>query len=307
MCLCLAPPQSWSLPPQQPSPTSAQSETASPSSTLLITARAKDGAPVELSTSDLQIKVDGKPAPIQQVRHVTGAALEYAILIDNSGSERIHLEIHKVEVAELLSKVVQPGRDHGMLVNFNDQAYVDADSANPQDLVKALAKSSARGGTALYDAVIASADGLSKKEDAKTEDKDSSHPALRLMFILSDGEDNASHLTLDAAVQAVLRASVRIYAIGESPDPNRPHNTARATSALKELAQRTGGKVYLPGKDQDATRIAADIADELTNLFAVTYTTPQQKSDGQLHKLEIKSNSKGVSITAPDRYYAQAP
>jgi Ca-activated chloride channel homolog len=297
--------QSWSLPPRQPSSTPPPSKTDSRSSTLLITVRTKDGASVGLSTADLQIKVDGKTALIQQIRHVTGLPLDYAILIDNSGSERIHLEAHKVEVTEFLSKVVQPGRDHGMLVNFNDQAYVDADSANPQDLVNALAKSSARGGTALYDAVVACADGISKNEDARNdEEKDSSYAPLRLMFILSDGEDNSSHVTLDAAIQAALRAGIRIYAIGESPDPNRAHNTARATSTLKEFAQRTGGKVYLTGKDQDTTKIAADIADELTNLFAVSYTAPQQKSDGQLHKLELKSNKKGVSITAPDRYFA---
>jgi Ca-activated chloride channel family protein len=295
--LALLAPQSWSQ-PQQPSSAPAQPDTAA-SSILFITARSKDRSPVELSAADLEIKADGKPALVQDVHRVSGIPLDYAILIDNSGSERIHLEAHKVEVMELLSKVVQPGRDHGMLVNFNDQAFIDAESSNPQDIVKALAKTSARGGTALYDAMVASARQMSAAKTAPTS-------VLRVMFILSDGEDNASRVTRDAAVQAVMQAGIRIYAIGETPDPDKPHNTARATSALKEFALRTGGKVYLPGKNQDATKIAADIAEELTNLFAVTYT-PQQKPDSQLHKLEIKSNKKAVSITAPDRYYTPQP
>jgi Ca-activated chloride channel family protein len=286
-------PQSWSQ-PQQPSSASTPPETT-PTSTVFITARSKAGSPVELSASDLELKADGKPASIRDVHRVSGIALDYAILFDSSGSERAAFELQKDEAVALLSKVVQAGRDHGILVSFNDKAYVDADSANPQDLVKALAKSSPRGGTALYDAILASADDMSKS-------RSNSDPVLHVMFILSDGEDNASRVTLDGAVQTALRAGIRIYAIGERTDPDKPHNTARATSALKEFAQRTGGKVYLPGKNQDATKIAADIADELTNLFAVTYTLPQQKSDGQLHKLEFKSNKKGVSLTAPDRY-----
>jgi Ca-activated chloride channel homolog len=290
------PPQSWSQ-PQQPSSVSPQPGTTA-SSTLYITARSKDGSPVELSAANLEIKADGKPALVQDVHRVSSIPLDYAILIDNSGSERIHLETHRLEVKELLSKIVRPGRDHGILVNFNDHAYVDADSSNPQDIVKALAKTDARGGTALYDAMVASSDSMSRS-------RRDSDPVLRVMFILSDGEDNASRVNRDTAVQAALKTGIRIYAIGETPDPDKPHNTARATIALKEFAQRTGGKVYLPGKNQDATKIAADIAEELTNLFAVTYKPPQQKPDGQLHKLEIKSNKKAVSITAPDRYYVQ--
>jgi Ca-activated chloride channel homolog len=296
LLLWLSPP-SWSR-PQQPSSASTQPETRA-SSTLFLTARSKDGSPVELSAANLKIKAGGKPAPVQDVHRVSGIPLDYAVLFDTSGSERTAFEQQKDEAVALLSRVVQAGRDHGMLVSFNVHAYVDAESANPQDLVKALAKSSPRGGTALYDAMVASSDSMSKP-------RNDSNPVLRVMFILSDGEDNSSHVTLDAAVQVALRAGIRIYWIGDT-DPNWTPNAPRATNALKECAQSTGGKVYFPGKDQNATKIAADIAAELTNVFAITYTLPQQKSGGQLRKLEIKCNKKAVSITAPDRYYAPQP
>jgi hypothetical protein len=48
------------------------------------TARFKDGAPAGLSTSDIEIKADGKPVPVQEV--VRAAALHYCLLFDISAA-----------------------------------------------------------------------------------------------------------------------------------------------------------------------------------------------------------------------------
>ena len=59
----------WSVQSQQPSSASTQSGTpavAPKSSTILITAQPKDGTPAGLSTSDIEIKADGKPVPCRR-------------------------------------------------------------------------------------------------------------------------------------------------------------------------------------------------------------------------------------------------
>jgi Ca-activated chloride channel homolog len=122
------------------------------------------------------------------------------------------------------------------------------------------------------------------------------------MLILSDGEDNASRADHDAAEIALLKASIRVYAIGRHFDPSvGPRQSDRGPQALKKFAEATGGKVYFPKKENDFNLALTDIADDLTNVFAVTYTPPVKKPNGQLHKLEVRSRKKEISITAPDR------
>ncbi len=73
--------------------------------------------------------------------------------------------------------------DEVCIVNFNDEYYLDQDfTSNINKLKAGLEKIEARGGTALYDAVVATADHL--KRDAKLEKK--------VILVVTDGEDNES-------------------------------------------------------------------------------------------------------------------
>ncbi|HMD16039.1 MAG TPA: VWA domain-containing protein [Terriglobales bacterium] len=293
-------PYAWSLQSQQPSSASTAPGTAavaSKSSTILITAWLKDGTTAGLSTSDIEIKADGKPVPVQEV--VGGAPLHYCLLFDSSGSQRDRFKLQQDEATELLSKVVKAGSDHGMLVDFSDNYYLDGEGTKPQTFANRIAVQRPEGrGTALYDAVVASANHMSESSPDR---------GPRVMFIFSHGEDNESAMTLDRAVQFVMKAGIRLYVIGQLPTKDPAYlMPVKAAKTLRQLAERTGGKAYFR-EQKDVGKAVADIADELTNLFAVTFTLPGQEKDGQLHKLEVRSIKKDVSIRAPDRYYAPQP
>jgi Ca-activated chloride channel homolog len=86
-------------------------------------------------------------------------------------------------------------RDEVFIVNFNDEHYLDqAFTNNLSKLKKALEKFETRGGTALYDAVLASAEYL--KKNAQLE--------KNVLFVVTDGDDNASSETLEKAVARVV-------------------------------------------------------------------------------------------------------
>ncbi len=73
-------------------------------------------------------------------------------------------------------------------MNFNDVYYLDTPgdfASTIEDLKSALDKIDSRGGTALYDAVIASIDHL------KLGNRDK-----KVLLVITDGEDNASRYTL---------------------------------------------------------------------------------------------------------------
>src|SRR5258708_37792403 len=95
--------------------------------------------------------------------------------------------------------------DEVFIVNFNDEPYLDQDFTNKVDLMReALDRVDSRGGTALYDAVIASADHLAK--GARREKK--------VLLVVTDGADNDSRESLEQAVRTLLNDRVpTIYVI----------------------------------------------------------------------------------------------
>ena len=264
---------------QQPSPASTPA-----SATVLVVARTKDGSPAELSPGDVEIKVDGKTALVQEIRPMAGVPLHYVLLFDTSGSQHERFNLQKAQAVRLLSKVVRAARDQGMLVAFNDKAYLAAQGTNPQELVDAITRERSVGGTAFYDAAISAANRLAQAADS----------APRVMFILSDGQDNASQVNRYYAEQSLLNARIRVYVIGQG----KPYR--RGGEALRLFSESTGGRAYFPARQEDESAALADIVNDLSNLFSVSYLAPYPPHR-RLQKIEVRCKGKGVSLAAPQR------
>ena len=143
-----------------------------------------------LEQGDFAVSEDGHQQVITSFRH-EDIPVAMGIVVDNSGSMREKRQ--KVNAAALnLVRASNPS-DEVFIVNFNDEYYLDQDFTSSINKLKAgLEKIESRGGTALYDAVVASADHL--KKDAKLEKK--------VIFVVTDGEDNESSETLEQAVRS---------------------------------------------------------------------------------------------------------
>src|SRR5947208_44295 len=77
------------------------------------------------------------------------------IVVDNSGSMR-EKRLRVAAAALTFVKTSNP-QDEVFIVNFNEDYYLDRDfTSNPDDLKDALEKIDSRGGTAFFDALIAS-------------------------------------------------------------------------------------------------------------------------------------------------------
>ena len=180
-----------------------------------------------LDRNAFAIYEDGQPQQITSFRH-DDVPVSLGILIDNSGSMRDKRP--KVNQAALnLVRASNPD-DEVFIVNFSDDAYLDQDFTSNVDLLKeALDHIDSRGGTAMYDAVVASANQLAK--GAKREKK--------VLLVVTDGEDNASRDSLEEAVKRVQDdAGPTIYTIGILGDDRQ---AKRARRALERLAAETGG------------------------------------------------------------------
>jgi len=215
------------------------------------------------------------------------------IVIDNSGSMRE--KRNKVNQAALNLVRSSNPKDEVFVVNFNDEYYLDQDFTN--DLLKlkeALEKIDARGGTALYDAVVASSEHL--KRNARLEKK--------VLFVVTDGEDNASNETLEQAVKQLQEENgPSVYTIGILGEEEHPK---RARRALEIIAQRTGGIAFFPKTLDEVDAISRTVAHDIRNQYTIGYKPSNPRSTGGFRTVRVEAKMKGRKLTVRTKsgYYA---
>jgi Ca-activated chloride channel homolog len=247
----------------------------------------------DLTRGDFSVFEDGKPQTIISFHH-EDIPVSIGIVIDNSGSMREKRA--KVNQAALNLVRSSNPQDEVFVVNFNDEYYLDQDFTN--DLLKlkeALEKIDARGGTALYEAIVASADHLAK--DARLERK--------VLFVVTDGEDNASRETLEQAVKQLQEENgPAVYAIGVLGDEEHPK---RAKRALEIIAQRTGGLAFFPRTLDEVDEISKQVAHDIRSQYTIGYKPTTPKSAGGFRAIHVEAKAKGhgkLIVRTKSGYYA---
>jgi VWFA-related protein len=238
---------------------------------------------------------DGKPQNIISF-HNEDIPVAMGIVIDNSGSMRE--KRNKVNQAALNLVRSSNPRDEVFIVNFNDEYYLDQDFTN--DLLKlkeALEKIDARGGTALYDAIVASADHL--KRNARLEKK--------VLFVVTDGEDNASNENLEQAVKHLQEENgPQVYAIGILGQEEHPK---RARRALEIIAERTGGIAFFPKTLDEVDEISKTVAHDIRNQYTIGYKPTNPRGTGGFRIVRVGAKAKGhgkMVVRTKSGYYAGA-
>jgi Ca-activated chloride channel family protein len=247
-----------------------------------------------LDRSAFTVFEDGKQQNIISFHHVD-IPVAMGIVIDNSGS----MKEKRAKVNQAALNLVRSSnpRDEVCIVNFNDEYYLDQDFTN--DLLKlkeALEKIDPRGGTSLYDAVVASAEHL--RRYARLEKK--------VLFLVTDGEDNASTETLEQAVKHLQEENgPSVYAIGILGDEEHPK---RARKALEIIAQRTGGIAFFPKTLDEVDAISRTVASDIRNQYAIGYKPTNPRGNGGFRQIRVEAKSaKGhgkMTVRTKSGYYA---
>src|SRR3954454_10326330 len=233
----------------------------------------------------------------QQITHfeLRDVPVSLGILIDNSGSMRDKRPAVN-QAALNLVRASNP-KDEVFVVNFNDEYWLDQDfTANINQMKDALEKIDSRGGTALYDAVIASADHLVKNG---TRDK-------KVLVVVTDGEDNSSRESLERAVRTLQDENGPVvYTIGILGDD---HEAKRAKRALTQLALETGGVYYFPKDASEVDEISRSVAHDIRNQYIIGYkpTNPMARGGYRTVKVEARASGYGkLQVRTRSGYYAE--
>ncbi len=244
-----------------------------------------DGSGRAVQTLDkdaFHVYEDGVPQTITSFRH-EDLPVSLGILIDSSGS--MYDKRSAVEQASLdLVKLSNP-QDEAFVVDFSWEAFIDQDlTSDISKLQQGLGYIKSSGETAIYDALVASADYLTK--NAK-------HPK-QVLLIITDGEDNASSATLEQAIRRIqdLDGPV-IYSIGLLFGSDTDKRESRhARRVLETLSEETGGVAYFPRSIKEVDAIAAEVAQDIRTQYTIAYHSTKSPALGGYREVHVEAKAK---------------
>ncbi len=250
----------------------------------------------DLKQNDFRFVDDNKPAAeIRSFHSETNLPLQVGLLIDASNSVRDRFRFEQEAAIEFLNQTVHRGYDHAMVVGFDVTPEVTQDFTDDAELLDhGIRMLRPGGGTALYDALYyACRDKLLKSPQ--------SGAVRRAIVLLSDGEDNQSHVTREESIEMAQRAETIVYTISTNVSGTK----GPGDKVLERIADATGGRAFFPFQIRDVADDFAEIQQELRSQYDVSYKPADFKADGHFRTIEIiASDRKNFRVRSRRGYYA---
>jgi VWFA-related protein len=265
---------------------------------VILTFHAADahGLPVNnLTLSDLTLLDNGNPpAKILDFQLQQNFPIRAGILIDTSGSMSSHLYHAQAIATQYAQQLLRQQTDQAFVMDFDRASHlIQPWTSNPTALttgIHALTRGDPIGGTALIDTVYAACRYQFGEIDHRT--------SGNFILLFSDGEDNASFLDLETAVDMCQRTNTAIYAF--TPNPSSP-----GTVNLAQLARQTGGAVF--HDDQPVADIFTDlrtIESNLRNQYRLVFRPANLAHDSAFHPITLVTPDRVATLTIRSGYYA---
>src|SRR5262245_5088370 len=246
-----------------------------------------------LAPANFVIYEDGQPQPITSFKR-EDIPVSIGIVVDNSGSMRTK----RNAVTKAVLNLVQASnpKDEVFIVNFNDEPYLDQDFTNNVSLMReAPDRVDSRSGTALSDAVVASAEHLATGAQRERP---------RLLGI-TGGDDNESRESLEQAIRAVQNENgPTIYTIGILGEEG---NTKRFKRALEALSLQTGGVAFFPKNLEEVDEMSQAVAHDIRNQYTITYKPTNPRTNGGYRAVRVVAHAPGykeLQVRTRSGYFA---
>jgi Ca-activated chloride channel family protein len=248
----------------------------------------------DLQQKSFKIYENGVEQPIKIFRR-EDVPISLGIIIDNSGSMREKRQ--KVETASLDLVKASNSQDEVFIVNFNDDAYLDVPiTSDIKKMEAGVARIDSRGGTAMRDAIDMSMTYL--KKEAKRQKK--------VLLVITDGNDNASNISLEKLVNRSQQNEVAVYSIGLLNEEER-REARLAKRALDAVTRDSGGLAFYPKAAADVDAIALQVAHEIRNQYTIAYSPTVQEMDGSFRQIKVTVNGPGRPVVRTRTGYYATP
>jgi Ca-activated chloride channel family protein len=220
------------------------------------------------------VRENGRVQPIAMFQQ-DDSPVTVGLVIDNSGSMVPRRDA--VIAAGMAFAASSNPADEMFTVNFNERIWHGLPPGQPFTsdhavLRQALGRATARGRTALFDALLTALRQL-----------DEGSLPRKVLILVSDGGDNASRASFADVLDAALRRDVVIYTICLA-DPNDREAKPRL---LRELAKVTGGESFEPRSNGEITPILERIARDVRSSYTIAYAPPAGPAPGARRQIDV--------------------
>jgi Ca-activated chloride channel family protein len=276
---------------------------------LTVTARGVDGKLVkDLTSGDFTIYEDDKPQRIQFFARVfdpsraadegqEGApdptAIDLGMLFDTSTSMEEVLKLSQNAASQFLESIP---RARALTTVFfdSDIRLSKYNSESQQGLFDRIQKAKSTGDTLLRDAIAVY---LSRISD---------DPGRKIVVLFTDGEDTKSLISTGELRDLVRSSTVTIYPILFAGKYSDTAAGVKARAMMRDLAELTGGEVFLPRTFKDLAPIYAGLLDELAAQYVIGYIPEVDPAPGE-HRLRVEVERNGVKLRHRRGYRVAPP
>ena len=267
--------------------------------TLTFHAADANGLPInDLKLTDLTLRDNGQPPRrIVAFEPMQNFPIRAGILIDTSPSMQPSLAANRTIAAQYAQHLLRQSTDQAFIMDFGYSANtLQPWTSDPTALAASISRIRAGRenpleGTALFDTIY--------KACFYEFGKANPNASGNVILLFTDGEDNASHTTLEQTIEICQRRSMAIYAFHTEPavPSSGPEN-------LNQLTAKTGGQVFF---SDDTTEVInthlSQIEANLRNQYRLIYNPTELRHNGQFHTIQIQS-SRAETIQTRTGYYA---
>ncbi|MCA1582064.1 MAG: VWA domain-containing protein [Acidobacteria bacterium] len=232
-----------------------------------------------LEKDDFKIREDGHPEPVSGFEVAENLPLNIGLVVDASGSMEKGMPFVHDAAAELFKSLMRD-KDHGFVIEFRDRPrFLQELTSDSQALQRAARDVRAEGATALYDAMVL---GLYQFRTLQ---------GRKALIVVTDGDDNRSHVDYDVLLRYARSAGAPIYFIAV----NIPLTDFKSRRITKEIAAESGGEVFAIGSAAKMGEVTRRIEEELRSQYVVAYRSTSTKAPGEYRGVEVATKP-GITV-----------
>jgi Ca-activated chloride channel homolog len=260
---------------------------------LTVTVRDAQGHLItDLGREAFEVHEDGELQTVTQFTNER-VPISLGVLLDTSDSmfgQRI--KDARAAVERFLFELLDPG-DEYFVLSFNHRPHILTRWTNTPEVIRhALEALRPTGGTAVYEAVVASLPMFVTRSRQRA-----------AVLVISDGADTASTATIREVHSALLRSDAFVYAIAiDSPEP-RAINTRVNPTSLRAITDDSGGRTEVVQSSGDLVDATSRIADELNKQYLLGFTS-SHGADGKYHSIRVRVQGTDYKVRARNGYVA---
>ena len=212
-------------------------------------------------------------------------------MLDSSGSMEQRVSLARSASIQFLDRLRTD--DVTAIYNFDSKISLVQDFSNSRDIYEGVFDLKANGMTVLNDAIFKASQELAKRPEKR-----------KAIIVLSDGADTQSGKSADKALKAALAVNATIYTVDMSAMDANIKDRAQSQGALKNFAEKSGGKfIATPGgvAMRDAFK---NIIEELGVQYTLGYQPTNTAKDGKWRTIELKLNKPEINVRTRKGYNA---